>query len=193
MMRTIAWIAGVCLLAGCATTQYTPTTRYRLDPVVDIKAGTPGEGSLGIRALIAARPYKQAIVSQDAGYVLSYSSHEEWSELPSATITRTLTDALAATKRFKDVGDAVNLAAPDYILTGELRKFDLDRAESAWSAVCEVRLELRKGMTREPVWAETLTASEPLPKNEVTALPAAMSRAVGKVVTQAATAIAGQK
>ena len=67
------------------------------------------------------------------------------------------------------------------------------RAEAAWSAVREVRLELRKGLTREPVWAETLSATAPLAKNEIGALPAAMSQAVSKIVTQAVGAIAGQK
>ncbi|MBI5093351.1 MAG: membrane integrity-associated transporter subunit PqiC, partial [Candidatus Hydrogenedentes bacterium] len=191
-MRHVAWIVIACMAAGCATTRYTPTVRYRLDSAIDVPVSSPIEGSLGIRTLTAARPYKQTIVFQDADFVVRMSDHEEWADLPAVMVTRMLMDALGATKHFKDVGDAVNLAIPDYILTGELRRFDLVRAGAAWSAVCEVRLELRKGMKRELVWSDTLRSEEPLAKNEVSALPAAMSRAVDKVITRSATATAQQ-
>ena len=40
-----------------------------------------------------------------------------------------------------------------------------------------------------PVWAATLTVTEPLDRNETSALPVAMSRAVAKIVKQAVEAI----
>jgi hypothetical protein len=42
------------------------------------------------------------------------------------------------------------------------------------------------------VWAATLSAKEPLERNETSALPAAMSRAVATVVKQAADQVAAR-
>ena len=84
------------------------------------------------------------------------------------------------------------MSTPDLILTGELRKLDEVRTTEPWTAECEIRLELREAQGPEAVWAATLSAREPLAKNGVSALAAAMSRAVARVLNQAASRIAEQ-
>lgn len=186
----------VLLLSGCLTgAKYEPTTRYVLQPEV---AGTANTGassattsgkSLGIRRLEAARPYRQAIAYLDAGYVLGNYETAEWAELPSDTVTRALTDALAATGRFSDVGNAADMKVPDLILTGQVRRFEEVRTAEPWTAVCEVRLELRDGQNPVAVWSGTLSSSEPLERNDCSGLAAAMSKAVSKVVAEGVRAI----
>jgi len=175
--------------AGCATARYTPVTRYALEPEVRVSEAGALPTALGVRTMEAARPYKQRVVYRDSGFVVGSYDTIEWAELPADVVTRTLIDAIAATHRFKDVGNAGNLPSPDLILTGTLRRFDEVHTTDPWAAECEVRLELRDIQQPEALWAATLTATEPLDRNQTSALPAAMSRAVAKIVKQAVEAI----
>ena len=55
------------VVAGCVTQTYTPETLYVLAPEIRVSAAQPSDGTLGIRPLQAARPYKQAIVFRSRG------------------------------------------------------------------------------------------------------------------------------
>jgi len=182
-LRTVLLVTLVA--ASCATPRYTPVTRYAIEPAVKVSEAGTLPATLGVRLLEAARPYKQKVVHRESGFVVGSYDSIEWAELPADVITRALIDAIAATHRFKDVGNASNLANPDLILTGTLRKFDEVHTTDPWTAECEVRLELRDVQQPEALWAATLTATEPLDRNETSALPGAMSRAVAKIVKQA--------
>ena len=177
-------------IAGCRGGTYIATTRYTVDPVIDATPAEQTDRALGIRPLEAAEPYGLKVCFRDQGHVLGQYTHTEWAEYPRDTFTRALIDAVAATQRFKDVGDALYLARPDLMLTGELRKFDEVRTTNPWTALCEVRLELREALGSEALWAATLSASEPLERNDVSALAEAMSKAVARIVSQAAEEIA---
>lgn len=189
------WIMAVLMLAGAcgciSMPEYMPVRTYVVEPEVAVTAATPTDKALAVRPLDAARPYRQAIVYRDAGQVLGYFDSAQWSELPEQVVTRTLLDALARTGRFRDVGYHTDLRAPDYILTGELRRFDLIKTSEPWTAYVEVRLELRGVLSPEVLWAQTLTATEPLGANDVAALPPAISKAVSNVIGKAVEEIAG--
>ena len=178
------------LLTACATPRYTPPAKFRLDVAPTIAQAQPGERTLGVRVLSAALPYKQKIVYRKSAYELATYENAEWAELPRDMVSRALTDALTATGRFKDVGDAADMALPELTLTGELRIFDEVRTTEPWTAVCEMRLEVRASEKPVAIWAATLRSSQPLEKNEVSALPAAMSRAVAEIASKAAEQIA---
>lgn len=190
---TLLIVAGISVAPGCFTgAPYQPTVRYTLETRCDVARAEPSGRSLGVRAVETALPYKQKIVFRDAGLVLGQYEHAEWSELPRDFVTRALMDAIIATGRFADVGDASDMAMPDLILTGYLRKFDEVRTAEPWAAECEVRLRLER---REPkpakaLWEDTLSARVPLEHNHVSALADAMSKAVAKIVREAAEAIA---
>jgi ABC-type uncharacterized transport system auxiliary subunit len=175
--------------AGCFTTKYTPVVHLSIEPQPNVNPASTVDKSLGVRPLQPALPYKQDVVYRGSEHVIAYQQGVMWAELPRDTVTRALVDALTETKRFADVGDAADLRVPDLILTGQLRKFDEVRIADPWMAECEVRLELRAGIERRAVWAATLCAREPLAGNGPAALAAAMSRAVTRIVEQAAAAI----
>lgn len=185
-------IAIVLLLAaGCMTTTYTPVTRYTIDPAIEPEAlGSTGT-TLGVRALDPARPYMKAnIWYLPATYVLEQYQDAEWAELPGDIVTRALLDGLNKTKRFRDVGDALNVGTPDLTLTGQLRKFRESRLTQPPQAECEIRLELRESLGGKLLWADTLSAAIPVEAEGLPGLAAAMSQAVEQVAEQAVTAIA---
>ncbi|MCP4639804.1 MAG: hypothetical protein GY851_05200 [bacterium] len=187
-------LALIVLAAGCLSQPtYVPTTRYTLAPEIPAIAADATPRVLAIRPLLPARPYsKPGISFLEADHVLGAYDHAEWAELPAASVTRALADALIASGRFQDVGDALNVTSPDLILTGQLRRFDEVRTAEPRTAVCEIRLELREARSGKCVWADTITASVALDGQNLPALAAAMSKAVSTVVSEAATHIAAQ-
>ena len=186
------WLLIPFLMAGCMSHKYTPVKQFVLEPQIQAKKTAPTDKTLGIRPFEAARPYRQPIAHRDPDYVLGTDENFSWAELPATVVTHALTDALAATHHFKDVGDAANLLSPNLILTGQLRRFDEDRTTDPWTAVVEIHLSLRDQSNPDEVWSSTLSAKEPLRTNDVAALPAAMSKAVSEVVNKAANEIAGK-
>jgi ABC-type uncharacterized transport system auxiliary subunit len=173
--------------------RYAPTLRYSLNANVETSQVASCGKTLGVRPLDYARPYKQKIVYRDPGNIVGEYTNEEWAELPRDFVTRAVTDALSSTGRFSDVGNASDITAPDYVLTGYIRKFDENRTGPAWTADCEVRLELRQQPDGNAVWGATLSASEKLAANDPTALADAMSKAVSKVIADASKGIAACK
>lgn len=188
-LRLLCAFVALLAVAGCATRSYTPTVWYVLTPEVSVSATESSGKTLAVRPMETARPYGQMIVYLDEHNELGRYQDVEWAELPRDTVLRALMDAVIATNRFSDVGVAQNMSQPDLILTGQLRRFDLDRTASPWKAVCEVRFELRR--TAEPalLYGETLTATQALSEDAVAALPSAMSVAIAHVVQKAATEI----
>ncbi|HOZ48392.1 MAG TPA: ABC-type transport auxiliary lipoprotein family protein [Candidatus Hydrogenedentes bacterium] len=189
-MRYCVLIAVAALaLSGCITKAYTPVIRYAMAPAPAVPTVSPTSCALGIRPIEPLLPYKQRIVFRLDPYEVSYHTGVEWVEMPRDTVTRALTDALVQSKRFADVGNAADLRLPDFVLTGQLRLFDENRTTDPWTADCEVRLELRTGLKHDAAWAATLSAREPLERNDTSALPAAMSGAITQIVEQAVAAI----
>lgn len=183
-------IAVLALLsAGCiGLNKPAPPLRYVIEPKPQIAQAENSGKTLAVRPLEPARPYKQNVVYREGAEMGIYTLLE-WSELPSDAATRALIDALNASGRFKDVAKALDVGIPDAILTGQLRKFDLVRDTEPWTAVCEIRLELREGANRSLAWAKTLTASEHLATSESASLPAAMNAALSHVIEGAVTEI----
>jgi len=187
-------VVAVSLLAtGCLTTkEFTPTLRYTLAPTIPVTApGRTSEETLAVRPLESARPYKQNIVYRN-GLEIGHYTSVEWAELPADAVGRALRDALLASGRYRDVGSALDLTKPTYILTGQLRKFDLVKDSQPWHAEIEVRLEVREALGRNLVWASTLPVTEPLDKDDIGALPAAMGRAVSRLIADATAGITAQ-
>lgn len=181
------------ILGGCLTpVKSVPAKRYDVVTDIEVEKAKPTEHTLGVRKLEAARPYRQRIVYREDGYVLGEYAYAEWAELPADVVTFALIEAITATEKFNDVGNASNMNAPSFLLTGQLKKFDEVRTTDPWTAVCEVRLVLRPTFGTGEIWSGLITSTVPLAQNQVSALPEAMSKAVADVVQQVANQIAAQ-
>jgi len=181
----------VACFAGCLTGgEITPTVRYALEPPLTVSAGGEPIGkTIGIRPLEAARPYREAMVYLDEGNVLGQRVKEAWADRPDAVVTRAIADALAATGRFADVGDAANMARPDYQLTGEVRFFRENRTASPWVGEVEVRLELREALDVRQPWSATLRKAVPMADETGASAADALALAVSHLAADAAQAI----
>ncbi len=176
--------------AGCLRADYVPTRFYTLTPEIAAPAAAPGEASVGVRTLDAARPYRDRMMYRDEADALQPYHGVEWAQQPRDAVTTALIDALKASGRFADVGRATDMMGPDFLLLGHIRRFEEDRATSPPEAVVEMALELRDGETRDGVWADSVTARVTMERSGPDALASAMSQAVGQAVEEAAAAIA---
>ncbi len=185
-------IAAGLVLAGCMTPRYIPTTWYAVDPVLNVEAAAPGSQSLAIRFLEAGRPYNEKMVFRQGVELVRYPS-SEWADLPNRVATRALTEAVTRTGRFTDVGDAVDMPAPDLVLTGDLLRFEEVRTDDGVKAVCEIRIDVRsRTEAATAVYSGAMGCEAPLAGDGPAALAEAMGSALGEVVSKLANDLASK-
>lgn len=175
----------VVFLSACGGTQFVPIRHYALEPPLDVERRPGSDLTLAVRPLDYVRFYKLPMVYRTEGHTVGYLAYDQWAELPRDAVTRALVDTLGDSGLFADVGYAGELALPDLVLGGEIRRFDQARVGDAWTAEFEVRLELRERLGNRLYWAETLRASEPLDAHGPEDFAKAMSRAVATVIREA--------
>ncbi len=163
---------------------------YAVIPEIHVAPATPTTLTLGVRPLFAKNTYSTAMAYLDDNYQLGYQSRHEWAENPAPIVTRAIQDALAASARFADVGNAADMARPDLLLTGELRAYRENRSLQPPQAELEVRLELRQATEPGSIWAETIRDTEPMKEDTPAALAESMTILVGRLAAHAASSIA---
>lgn len=175
-----AMVLSGCLSAG----EVKPVNYYFLDPPLNVENRTPGNDTLGVHPLNTALPLDRRMAYRTEGAKVGYRT-TEWADRPGDAATRALLDALVASQRFRDVGLASEMSRPDLVLTGELRRFYENRTVSPATAEAEIRFELRKARDNAGVWSETLHVEKPIDGEDATALAAAMSQALGELISKA--------
>ncbi len=179
------------LVSGCLTSPNIALTRhYALRPEIVVDAAERIDLTLGMRPLFASRVYGLPMAYLDSAHQMAYRDKAEWAEPPAAAVTRALNDALAATGRFADVGNAADMARPDLMLTGELRIFQENRTLNPPAAEIEARLELRPSRAPGALWAQTIQESIPIESDDPGAFAAAMNQALARLAARAANDIA---
>ena len=188
--RVAAAVGAPLLLAGCLSTPtVTPTRYYTLNVAPHAETGTPTGKTLGIRPLASARPYKLEVAYKNDPNRLAYFPRAEWAETPATVVNRALMDNIRSLGMFDDVGDAADMARPDYILTGELRRFEADYTTAEARAVVEVAIAIRSTDSPGTLWEGLVTAETPLPPSgesadNVDVIAQAMSDAVSALVAK---------
>jgi len=176
-------------MTGCLTGGVRPVTQFYLDPTGLPTTMDETGPVLAVRPLRIPRIYRQKIIYRDHNQVLGQYDFYEWSEPPSEAVTRLVMEALRSTGRFGDVALAAELRSSDGMLTGEILAFDEDRTLQPPHARCEMRLELRGGPERAFLWADTFVAVVPMARNDVSALPEAMTSALNTIMDEVVPAI----
>lgn len=186
-------------LAGCLSTPTVHSTRYyTLTPAIEMGNATASGKTLGVRPIVSARPYKLEVAYTAEPNRLAYFTHAEWAEAPATVVDRALTDALLASGQFRDVGEAGDMTRPDYVMTGELRRFDADFTGDAPRVVVEADLVVREATGPGTLWQGHLVAESPIAGPEVTptgsdaqlaAIASALAEAVSTLVQEACAGI----
>ena len=189
--KILALVAMLTAFSGCLSAGDVALKRqFLLAPEITAAPAQATPHTLGVRPLSAARPYTLNMLYADADGALLPYVDTFWAEQPSAIVTRALRDALAATGRFADVGDAAEMSRPRYLLTGELRAFHEDRSVTPAVARIEVKLEIREARADGKVWSGTTTATATLEGDTPAAYAKAITVALQDVAANAANTIA---
>lgn len=183
-----------CVLPGCLSPgEVTPINRYVLEPALEatpLPEAPRATNTLGLRPLTVARPYGSRMAYREAGLSMGYYTNAQWAETPGPVLTRALEDGLRLQGAFSDVGNAADMARPDLILTGDIRKFYEDRGGDQPTAVLEAEVEVRRAQGVEALFTRIYAVSVPLEGDGPQALAAAMNQAVARFATDAARDIA---
>lgn len=156
-------VAAGLLLPGCLTPKTVEPTRFYTVSPERLDAGEAVHpGALGIRPLLAARPYKLEVAYRAETNRLAYFPKSEWAELPGTLVSRALADGMARNQLFEDTGDASTMSRPDYLFTGELRRFEADYAGDAPAFVVEASLNIRAAVTGEGLWRDVVEVRVPI-------------------------------
>ena len=99
MIRYLIILSIAVSLSGCLSPgTVSPTQYYSLAPQLQIDTYETRQETLGVRPIVAARPYKQPMVYRDGLYQGQRS--ESWAENPADFVTRAITDAIRRAKHF---------------------------------------------------------------------------------------------
>jgi ABC-type uncharacterized transport system auxiliary subunit len=174
-------------MAGCLSPRpIVPITLYSLDPPITVPVTGSSALTLGMRPLEAVEPYRKKMAFLSGEHALGFRHMEEWAEPPEQVVTRALTDAIAGAGYFIDAGNAVNMAHPDLMLTGTIRKYYEDRTSTPATATLEVGLELRKARGADQLFSEILRIREPMQGDTAADFARAMDTAISKLASTAA-------
>lgn len=189
-------VALAALLSGCLTPKAVEPTRfYTVSPVPLSEGEVLHSGTLGIRPLLAARPYKLEIAYRAETNRLAYFPKSEWAELPGTMVSRTLADGMARARLFSDTGDATMMARPDYMFTGELRRFEADYSGDSPAFVVEASLSIRAALSGEALWQDVVEVRVPIGPRDALGTPndtlTEIAQAASEAVTQLTEAVVG--
>ncbi|MCF6284621.1 MAG: ABC-type transport auxiliary lipoprotein family protein [Candidatus Hydrogenedentes bacterium] len=199
MLRTgSGFLILATLLAGCLTpAAIEPTRYYTLSPTPVETGDVASSKSLGIRPLIAAKPYKLEIAYRAETNRLAYFPQSEWAELPATMVIRAIADSIACNRLFADVGEATAMARPDFVFTGELRRFEADYAGDTPEFVLSISASIRATGSGEGLWQDLIevrvplsgTAAEEITDDTLTDIARAASEAVSQLALEVCTRI----
>lgn len=164
MLRTYcAALMMAGLMSGCLTPKSIEPTRFYTVTPEPFAAGAPASShTLGLRPLIAARPYKLEVAYRAETNRLAYFPRSEWAELPGTLVSRALADAITQSNLFSDAGDAATMARPELIFTGELRRFEADFTTTPPHFVATISASIRNAADGGAVWRGEAESRIPL-------------------------------
>ena len=164
--RVVCALFLLALSGGCLTpSTIAPMRYYTVSPEPSLQKEQPHQKSLGMRPLIAARPYKLEIAYRSGPNQLAYIPNAEWAELPSTAAGRAISDGIVGSQIFTDAGDAMVMARPDFVLTGELRRFEADYTTSPPVFVVAVDGAIRSTPDGVALWQSQIEVQVPLESN----------------------------
>jgi uncharacterized lipoprotein YmbA len=196
--RLVAWgflSATAVLASGCATGTTAPSRFYLLSPLPDVEAAQPvttaPAGQVTVRLVTLSVPGyvdRPQIVDRASRNRLELAEFDRWAEPLEENVSRVLRDNLTyllADDRILVVDRDFDVSA-DYLIGAKVLRMDSGPGD-------EVNLRVRWGIARktvnEIVMVRTSHITEPIGSGGYDAAVAALSRALGKLSQEMATAL----
>jgi cholesterol transport system auxiliary component len=184
------------LLAACASAPPAEQDRFfRLEPPAPAPvAGRPVPATLVVREL-AARGFEggRAIVYRTAESPLETNRYRNllWEQPPGVALAGLLADGLRAVDLFELVILPDQRARTQYLLEGELARFEHQPTEQPPQVTAEFSLTLVRTRDRSPLATRRYAGTEPVPNATPVAMAEAFNRLTGRLVGEAVRDLAG--
>jgi cholesterol transport system auxiliary component len=198
MVRTLTALAALSaalLLAGCGGERIRDIY-FGLQPeVAALQSAAPIPGTLRVTTLSASGFIGgRRIVYRTDEAPLQVQRYNEflWEQVPARAIADALVAALRASRGFDNVIVAGDPARADYLLTGELLRFEHRPTDSPPGVIAEFTLALVDAKSRELLVSATYSGFEPTaarpsglttPEEMVTAFDRLTGRLIGEVLS----------
>lgn len=194
LIRALPLLAG--LLTACASAPPVEQDRFfRLEPPPPAPAtGRPVPATLVIREL-AARGFEggRAIVYRTAESPLETNRYRTllWEEPPGVALAGLLADGLRAANLFELVILPDQHARAQYLLEGELARFEHQPTDQPPRVAADFSLTLVRYSDRSPLATRRYAGSEPITDATPRAMAEAFNRLAGRLVSEAVRDLAG--
>jgi ABC-type uncharacterized transport system auxiliary subunit len=179
----------IVVLAACGGK--VPETRY-YQLASPAKASASDHGAVVVLEPLAADAAydDERMVYRTSPFRLDYYDYHRWAAAPGTMVSDYLANALAATGRFRALPRELTDDAP-VILGGRVRALEeIDQSKTRWLGHVALTLVLTDAHTGAVVWTRDFDEREPLAAQTPEGLAAALSAAMGRIVTAAAPEIA---
>lgn len=175
----------VVMLAGCGATR---ASKYYQLTVPAEKNGAepadPGAATLLVAPLLGSHLYREdRIVYSSGGEEMGTYEYHRWVEPPTEMIPEVLLRELRASGRYKAVYAARSNANGDFLIRGRLYEFKEISGRTLLAKVA-LELEMLKVKSGATVWTHYYSHEEPVSKNNVPAVVAALDRNVQTAVKE---------
>jgi uncharacterized lipoprotein YmbA len=155
---------------------------YTLDIVPAVKPALDGarvEGTVAVRRFETPAYLRQGrIVYREAPATVDFYEYHRWASEPGPTVTTGMMDSIRSARLFSFVKSYNGEDKPDYLLTGRLER--LDEIDYGGTVRVETKLsaELVDARTGTTVWSGDATATSDVETRNMSAVVAAMNRAL---------------
>lgn len=172
-------LMGALVLAGCGS------VRYPKNYVLDFPPAAPRPAaSNGVPGQVAIREFRcpeylceGRIVYRTTPEEVGFYEYHRWAMNPRQAITRYLEDSLRSQSLFKSVAEHERGSEADYVLSGNIERFEeLDQGRDV-RAVCTISAQLLKRETRSVVWSDTASETVPVEERNVAGVVSSLSAA----------------
>lgn len=177
------------LLGACAGKL--PETRFYQLAATEEASEPTGEATLVLEALATDPAYDDdRIVYRTTPYRLDYYQYHRWSAAPGTMVGNYLEQAFESSGKFRSVVREQSADAPAVLGGRVIAIEEIDTSKTSWRGRIVIELTLTETRTGGVLWTQQFDESEPLAAQTPEGLAKALSTALARIATRAATVVA---
>lgn len=191
-LPAIYFLFSILFATGCVSrAPQTPIHLYSLAPEYPVSSTDriPSRPSVGVLPFESSSAIERRIMYRISPVEVAYYDFHKWVEPPGEMVTRFFCDELASSGLFSVVSleGTFPLKQFDWLLSGELVRFEQDKTTPATTADVSVYLQIHKpDMGGQVIWRKKLSSRIPVKGDSVTDLALALEQGLRNITGQTA-------
>ena len=182
--KLVIGLMGALVLTGCGSVRYPSTYTLTLPPPVPQAAAFHvALGAVGIKDFHCPEYLCEGrIVYRSTPEEVGFYEYSRWAMSPREAVMRYVVDGLRARSPFQSVTIHENVSQVDYLLSGNIERFEeVDEGRDV-RVVCTISAQLLETRTRSVVWRDTASETVPVEKRDIRGVVSSLSAATRMTV-----------